>query len=71
MREHGVLLGGRWVPGSSQTAVLSPFDGAPVATVGRAGTDDLHQALHLARDSQPVMAAMALHQRAALLEPPG
>lgn len=68
MREHGVLLGGRWVPGASQAAVLSPFDAAPVAKVGRAGTDDLRQAILQASDSRPAMAAMALHQRAALLE---
>jgi acyl-CoA reductase-like NAD-dependent aldehyde dehydrogenase len=68
MREHGIVIGGAWQNGSGSVVVRSPYDGAEVARVGRAGAADLGAALAAAEAAREAMAALAPHRRAAVLD---
>ncbi len=68
MRELGIFVAGGWQAGEGTFAVRSPFDGREVARVGRAGPAQLRAALDAAEAARPAMAALAPHERAAILE---
>ncbi len=68
MRELRVLLAGSFVESSQVLPVRSPYHRRVVAQVGRADSRLLQEALDAAAAARPTMAALAPHQRAAILE---
>lgn len=69
MEARRLLVGGRWEDGvAGAIEVRSPFDGAPVARVARAGTDQLAAAAAGAAAAAPAMAALSPAARADVLE---
>lgn len=69
MEARRLLVGGRWEEGTAgMLEVRSPFDGAPVAHVARAGADQLAAAAGGAATAAPAMAALSPSVRADILE---
>ena len=68
MRELGLFAAGAYQPGDGAVTVHSPYDGREVARVARAGPAQLAAALDAAAAARPAMAALAPHERAAVLE---
>lgn len=69
MEVRRLLVGGRWEEGTAGVLeVCSPFDGAPVARVGRAGGDQLAAAAGAAARASSLMAALSPSARADILE---
>jgi benzaldehyde dehydrogenase (NAD) len=68
---HNVYLGG-WTAGSAGTRdVIEPATGQSLRVVGLADTDDLDRAVGLARNAQPLWAAVSQEDRAAMLRRAG
>jgi len=68
MRELKLFLAGDWRDGDDQIEVCSPFDGRPVARVGRGRARILEKAAEAAERSAALMAALPARERAAILE---
>jgi acyl-CoA reductase-like NAD-dependent aldehyde dehydrogenase len=64
--EFSFLVGGKWRDGTPYV-VRCPYDGQPVATVHRAGREDLEQATQAAVRAFEVTRKLAAHHRAAIL----
>jgi acyl-CoA reductase-like NAD-dependent aldehyde dehydrogenase len=62
----GLFLNGRFQDRGRQLTVRSPFTGEPIATVARAGDEDVGEAVALARAHMPD--PPPAHERAAVLE---
>jgi acyl-CoA reductase-like NAD-dependent aldehyde dehydrogenase len=68
MGERGMYVAGEWTLGAQRQDVLSPFTGEAIATVPRAGADDVERALAAAVEGARQMGALAAHERVAILE---
>jgi acyl-CoA reductase-like NAD-dependent aldehyde dehydrogenase len=66
VEEYKFLAAGEWRTGTPYT-VRCPYDGEPVATVHRAGADDLEQAIQGAVRAFAVTRKLPAHKRAAIL----
>ena len=62
---YGLLIGGEWIPRSTTIDVKNPFDGTRVATVARATTDDVREAIAAAEASLAI--DFPLHTRSDVL----
>jgi acyl-CoA reductase-like NAD-dependent aldehyde dehydrogenase len=61
-------IGAEWVETAETDTIHLPYDGTSVATVARGTRELLGRAIASARVAAPVMAALANHERAGLLE---
>lgn len=68
MRETKLFLAGRWEDGDGTAVVRSPWDGAAVSHVAKAGPPTLARAAEEAAKAAPAMAALSPERRAAILE---
>jgi acyl-CoA reductase-like NAD-dependent aldehyde dehydrogenase len=68
MRTMQLLLAGVWQDGEDTIVVRSPFNGAEVARVARAGQMQIQRAAQAAADARQTMAALPPAERAAILE---
>lgn len=68
MRETRLFLAGTWEDGEGAAEIRSPWDGAPVSRVARAGAPTLERAAEAAAKAAPGMAALGAERRAAILE---
>lgn len=68
MREQKLFLAGRWEDGDGTAAVRSPWDGAVVAHVAKAGPATLGKAAEEAARAAPATASTSPEKRAAILE---
>jgi acyl-CoA reductase-like NAD-dependent aldehyde dehydrogenase len=65
--ERGLLVGGRWKPGSAVTEVIDPAKGEAMGNTAVASPDDVAEAAQAARGAQPEWAALAPAERRDLL----
>jgi len=68
MRETKLFLAGSWEEGDGTSDLLSPWDGAPVSRVAKAGPPTLERAAEAAAKAEAEMAALPADRRAAILE---
>ncbi len=68
MTVRKLFLAGSWSDGEGARPVRSPFDGAVVAEVARAGEDDRARAAEAAQVAAPALAALPAHERVQILE---
>jgi acyl-CoA reductase-like NAD-dependent aldehyde dehydrogenase len=68
MEPKRLFLAGRFEAGEGAIAVRSPYDGATVAEVARAGPREREEAVRAAADAAPALAAWPAHRRVAALE---
>lgn len=68
MSTRSLFLAGTWVEGECTVPVHSPYDGAVVAQVARAGSSERERAAATAADAAPRMAALPAHERVRILE---
>src|SRR5688500_4588661 len=66
LEEYPFLVAGEWRKGTPYT-VLCPYDGTPVATVHRAGPEDLEAATKAAVRAFATTRKLPAHRRAAIL----
>ena len=62
-----LFIGGRWIDSAHTAEVTNKFTGHAIATVAQANEDDVRHAIAAAEKAAPIMAALPIHQRAALL----
>jgi glyceraldehyde-3-phosphate dehydrogenase (NADP+) len=65
--DEPILVGGEWWSGSEGLDVSSPSSGERVATVARAGTDEVERAIARARDAFGVTSELPAHERSRVL----
>jgi len=68
MRHLGLFLNGRYQERGAPLTVLDPYRRTPVSEVWRGGPEHLEEAIALAVEAAPRMAALAPSQRAAILD---
>jgi acyl-CoA reductase-like NAD-dependent aldehyde dehydrogenase len=66
--EHGIVLGGEEVETGELLEIRSPYDGAPVATVHRAGPDEVERAIAGAVEASETTRRLPSWQRAHVLD---
>lgn len=62
-----LFLAGQWQEGSDTYTVSSPYDGTPLATVSRANTQELEEAIGAAVQAFEQTRALPTHRRGAIL----
>jgi acyl-CoA reductase-like NAD-dependent aldehyde dehydrogenase len=62
-----LLVAGKRMEGPSSYELKDPYRGEVLATVNAAGVAEVERAVRAARAAQPLVAGMAVHQRAAIL----
>ena len=62
-----LLIDGKWIESAEVANVTNKYSGAVIGTVAQAGEPDVRNAVAAAARAAPVMAAMPLHRRAAIL----
>lgn len=66
--EYGALVNGQWLKTGTAIEVRSPYDNSLVATVHRAGPDEVEQAIQAAHDGFKTIRKIPTWQRAEILE---
>jgi acyl-CoA reductase-like NAD-dependent aldehyde dehydrogenase len=66
-RDYHMLIGGQWLPGKTRREVTNKYDGSVLGTIPMAEATDIDQALSVAQQTFPTMAAMPAYQRADIL----
>ena len=65
--EASMLVAGEWTRGAQTDDVIDPFTSAVIATVPRAGADDVERALAAAVEGARQMRALPAHERSAII----
>ncbi len=63
-----LLLGGRWKETEKRFTVINPYNGQAISEVCKAGPAELEEALKLADEAAPLMAALPSHKKAGILQ---
>ena len=61
---YGLYVGGEWLEAAEHYETLAPRDEAPLAEVGQASTDDVRNAVGVAREAAASWAALPGSERA-------
>ncbi|HEU5363471.1 MAG TPA: aldehyde dehydrogenase family protein, partial [Gaiellaceae bacterium] len=64
---YGLYVGGEWLEAAEHYETLAPRDEAPLAEVGQASTDDVRNAVGVAREAAASWAALPGSERAKYL----
>lgn len=65
--DRGLLIDGRWEPGTARVPVMEPATGEPAGETAVASSADVERAVAAARRAQPAWAAMAPGERCEVL----
>jgi len=62
-----LFIGGKWIDSARTAEVTNKYTGKAFATVAQAGETEVRQAIAAAESAAPVIAALPIHKRAAML----